>query len=133
EVEVMVDGGDQPGPAGDQEQGTDAPGGEPVGALAQLVMDVGGGDHRGVALGFGAIGDAVEEPASPASQEPPVSVAGPGALASADLGRENGHHSKPSVAWKDADLIQPTFFQHPGGFSSFSRPSGPDLLYITLV
>jgi hypothetical protein len=96
-------------------------------------VDVGGGDHRDLALGLGAIRDAVEEPASPSPQELPVAVAGLGALASAGTGRDNGHHSKPSVAWKHVDLDQPTFFQDPGGFSSFSRAADPGLLYITLV
>jgi len=68
-----------------------------------------------------------------AAQELTVAVAGLGALASLGPGRDNGHHSKPSVAWKHVDVIQPTFFQDPGGFSSFSRAADPDRLYITLV
>src|SRR5262249_28078073 len=133
QVEVVVDGGDQPGAPRHKQQGAEAAGGQPVGALAQLVLDVGGGDHRDLALGFGAIRDAVEEPASPSSPELPVAVAGLGALASPGLGRDNSHHSKPSVAWKHVDPTQPTFFQDPGGFSSFSRAADPGPLYITLV
>src|SRR5262249_31660659 len=133
QVEVVVDGGDQAGAPRHQEQGAEAAGGEPMGALTQFVADVGGGDHRVLALGSGAIGDAVEEPAAPASQELTVAVAGRGALASAGPGRDNGHHSRPSVAWKHVDVNRPTFFQDPGGFSSFSRAADPGLLYITLV
>ena len=70
---------------------------------------------------LGAMGDAVKEPPSPSSQELTVAVAGLGALASGGPGRDNGHHSKPSVAWENVDVIQPTFSRDPGGFSSFSR------------
>jgi hypothetical protein len=83
-VQVVVDGGDQPEAARHQQQGAEAAGGEPLCAPAQLIVDIGGGDHRDLALGFGAGGDAVEEPSS---QEPPIAGAGLGALAAADPGR----------------------------------------------
>src|SRR5262249_34841102 len=110
----------------------EAAGGQPVGALAQLVVDVGGGDHRDLAHGLGVGVDAVEEPSSPSLQEPPLSIPRLGALASGGLGRENGHHSKPSAAWKNVDVIYPTFSRDPGGVSSFSRAAAPGRLYITL-
>jgi hypothetical protein len=72
EMDVVVDGGDQAGPPGHQDQGADAAGGEAVGALTELVVDVGGGDHRGLA--FGARGDAVQQPPLPSSQEFPVAA-----------------------------------------------------------
>ena len=65
----MVDGGDQAGAACQQEHGADAAGGEAVDALAEFVVDVGGGDHGDFAFGSGAIGDAVEDP-------PPALLAG---------------------------------------------------------
>ena len=125
QMEVLVDGGDQPGAAGDQQQGADATGGKAVGAPPQFVVDVGGGDHGRLALGLGARGDAVEDllPAPP--QEPPVALPGLGALETDGLGRDNDHHSKPSEGWGDADLSHPAFSRDLRGFSSFSRAGSP--------
>ena len=121
EVEGVVDGGDQPGAPGDQQQGADAAGGEALDALPQFVVDVGGGDHGRLALGRGVRGDAVEEPSPALFQEPPVALLGLGALEVGGLGRDNDHHSKPSEGWGDADLIHPAFSRDLRGFSSFSR------------
>src|SRR5206468_2968741 len=96
QVEVVVDGGDQPGAAGDQEHGADAAGGEAVGAPPQFVVDVGGGDHGRLALGRGARGDTVEDLLPAPLQEPPVALPGPGALGTDGVGRDNDHHSRPS-------------------------------------
>ena len=105
EMELGVDGGDQAGAPCQQEHGADAAGGEAVDALAEFVVDVAGGDHGDIAFGFGAIGDAVEDPPPPSLQELLVASVGLGALASGGLPRDNDHHSKPSVAWKNADPI----------------------------
>ena len=121
QVEVVVDGGDQPSALSEQEHGADATGDEALDALAQFVVDVGGGDHGRLALGLGARGDAVEEAAPPLLQDPAVALLGLGALESGGLGRDNDHHSKPSEGWEDADLTHPAFFQDLRGFSSFSR------------
>jgi hypothetical protein len=108
-----------------QEQGAETAGGQPVGASTRHVGDVGGGDHRAFALGCVAIRDAVEEPPLPTSQESPVAVARLDALASRSLGRDNGHHSKPSEACKNADLSQRIFFRDLVGFSSLYRFADP--------
>ena len=125
EMELEVDGGDQAGAPCQQEHGADAAGGEAVDALAEFVVDVGGGDHGDIAFGFGAIGDAVEDLPPTSLQELLVASVGLGALASGGLPRDNDHHSKPSVAWKNADPIPITFFQDLGGFSSIFPAPGP--------
>src|SRR5262249_53906235 len=125
EVEVVVDGGDQAGAPGDQEQGAQGAGGQALDPLTQLVVDVGGGDHGRLALGRGARGDAVEEPLPAPLQELAVALPGPGALETGELGRENGHHSKPSEGWWHADLSHPAFFEDLRGVSSFSQAPSP--------
>ena len=124
-MEVVIDGGGQAGALGEQEQGADAAGGQALDALTQFVVDVGGGDHGRLALGRGAMGDAVEEPLPALLQEPSVTFLGLGALESGGLGRDNDHHSRPSESWEHADLIHPAFFQDLRGFSSFSRAESP--------
>ena len=53
DVDIAVDIADQPGPASQQVHGTDATGTEALDTIGQLVMDVGRGHHRLVALGPG--------------------------------------------------------------------------------
>ena len=61
EMEVVIDVGDQPGPACHQEHGADAAGGQSLDAIGEFVVDVGGGDHGAFALGTGAVLDAAED------------------------------------------------------------------------
>ena len=60
-MEVAVDVGDQAGAWREQEHGADAAGGEPVRGDGQFVVDVGGGDHAGVAFGTGCVLEASED------------------------------------------------------------------------
>jgi hypothetical protein len=105
EMEVVVDGRDQASPLGDQEHGTDAAGGQALGALAEFVVDVGGGDHGDFALGSGLIGDAVEEPPPAPLQESLVVLSSDPTLAVSGRVGESSSHSKPSVAWKNEDPL----------------------------
>ena len=134
ELEVLVDVRDQAGPLCQQEDGADAASGETPGALAQFIVDVGGGDHGLVAFGPRFIGNATED--SPPSLRKELAVAFSGFVASAfrvvtvatsrrvavaTSGRvgDGSSHSKPSVAWKNEDLSPPTLFQNLPRFSRF--------------
>ena len=133
EMEVGVDGGDQAGAARQQEHGADAAGGEALDALAQFVVDVGGGDHgdyrvRGRADSRCGRGSSAGVAAGALGRVPGTSCG----VASWDLLRDNNHHSKPSVAWKNADLLPPALSQELRGFSSFFGDSDLGGLYITL-
>jgi hypothetical protein len=55
QVEAFVDALDQPDPPGQEVDGPDAPGGDGPGPVGQLVVDVGGGQHRLVALDAGSV------------------------------------------------------------------------------
>ena len=81
------------------------PAARPWVALAEFVVDVGGGDHGDFALRAGAIGDAVEEPPPTSLQEMSVAISIELALAFSGLLGESSSHSKPSVAWKNEDLF----------------------------
>ena len=112
EVEAVVDVGDQSGPAGQQEHGADAAGGQPLDPIGQFVLDVAGGDHGTFPLGPGTILDAAEN--SP--------------LALPQFVEDIGIHSKASVVWNSEDVCLPPLFQNHRGFSSFFcqiRPSEP--------
>ena len=74
DVDVGIDGADQPGPTRQQEHGADAPGGEAPGAIGQLVVDVGGGHHGRVALRPGPVEDAVEDPPLPLVEDPAIAL-----------------------------------------------------------
>jgi hypothetical protein len=104
EMKVVVDASGQGGPLGQQEHGPDAAGGQALDALAEFGVDVGGGDHGDFPLGSGAIRDAIETPPLPLLEEPSLAFAAFPPLASWGLPQDNNHHSKPSVAWKNADL-----------------------------
>ena len=121
EMEIEVDAGDQAGGPCQHHHGADAAGGEALDALAEFVVDVGGGDHGAVAFGAGAILDAVEDSPPAFPQELANLCRGLlTAVASWDLLRDDNHHSKPSVAWKNEDPLLPALFQDLRGFSSFS-------------
>ncbi len=107
EMEVVIDGRDQAGPLGHQEHGADAAGGQALSALAEFIVDVGGGDHGDLALRTGEIGDAVEEPPPTLLQETSVAISIGLALAFSVLLGESSSHSKPSVAWKNEDPFNP--------------------------
>ena len=61
QVEVLVDGVDQADLPGQEVDGPDAAGGDGPGPVGDLVVDVGGGHHRPVALRPGPVLDAVED------------------------------------------------------------------------
>jgi hypothetical protein len=90
--------------------------------LLTLLVVIGGGDHRDLALGFGPGGDAVEEPSS---QEPPIAGAGLGALAAAGLGRESCHRSKTPRRLEGCGSQPTSILPIDGGFSSISRAADP--------
>ena len=120
EMEVGVDGGDQAGGARQQHHGADAACGEAVDALTEFVVDVAGGDHGDFAFGCGLIPDAEQDLPPALSQELSVAFSGLPALASGDFLRDNHHHSKPSVAWKNEDLLNSYIFPRtPEVFESF--------------
>jgi hypothetical protein len=104
EMEVVVDGGDQAGPLGQQEHGPDAAWGQALGALAEFGVDVAGGDHGVFPLGSGSIGDALAQPPLPLLEEPSLAFRALAPRASWGLSRENNGHSKPSGTWTNADL-----------------------------
>ena len=60
-MEAVVDGGDQSGPASQQEHGADATWAQSLDPIAQFVVDVVGGDHGAFTLGAGAVFDAAED------------------------------------------------------------------------
>ena len=103
EVEVLIDVGDQPGAARDQEHGADAAGGEPLDPIGQFVVDVAGGDHGSFAFGAGPVLDAAED----------------SALALPELVEDIGMHSKASVVRESEDVLLPPLFPSHRGFSSF--------------
>jgi hypothetical protein len=87
-VEAAVDVGDQAGPAGEQEQGADAAGGEAADSIGQLVVDGVGVEHGALSLRPVAIGESAGDPA----------------LASSQLVHHLGIHSKAPVAWNGEDV-----------------------------
>ncbi len=103
EVEALIDVGDQPGLAGEQEHGADAAGGKPLNPVGQFVLDIAGGDHGAFPLGPGSVLDAAED--SP--------------LALPELVEDIGIHSKASVIWDSEDVLLPPLFPNRRGFSSF--------------
>ena len=104
-----------------QHHGADAAGGEAVDALTEFVVDVAGGDHGDFAFGCRLILDAVEDLPLALSQDRSVAFPGLPAVASGGLPRDNDHHSKPSVAGKNANLFDPWHFpKNFGGFRAFS-------------
>src|SRR5262249_53748146 len=104
ELDVVVDGGDQAGPLGQQEHGPDAARGQTLDTLAEFVVDVAGGDHGVFPLGSGSMGDALAQPPLPLLEEPSLAFTAFAPLASWGLPREKNCHSKPSGTWTNADL-----------------------------
>ena len=140
DVDVGIDGADQPGPTRQQEHGADAPGGEAPGAIGQLVVDVGGGHHGRVALRPGPVEDAVEDPPLPLVEDPAIALPRLLGVASGGLSPvvfsgilgDSGRHSKALVDWNSEDVFLPPLFQNLRGFSSFFSEFYPDRVYITL-
>ena len=96
--------GDQARASCQHHHGADAAGRKAVNALAEFVVDVGGGHHGLVPFGAGTIHNAVEDSPLAFPQELANLCWGLlTAVASWDLFRDDNHHSKPSVAWKNAD------------------------------
>src|SRR5262249_41371027 len=135
ELEVLVDVSDQAGPSCQEEDGADAASGETPDALAQFIVDVGGGDHGLVAFGPRFIGNATED--SPPSLLKELAVAFSGFVARAVRGvtvatsrlvavatsgrvGDGSSHSKPSVTWKNQDPLLPALFQRSPEVFEFS-------------
>ena len=126
EMEIAVDIADQPGPASQQVHGTDATRTEALDTIGQLVMDVGGGHHRLVALRPGPILDAfensplafVEDSAVAFSRLLAVTFPGLSTVAFSGLIGDSSTHSKTSVVWNSEDVFPPPLFQNLLGFSS---------------
>ena len=106
QMQVVIDVGNQSGPACQQEHSADATWAQPLDPITQLVMNVVGGDHGLLALGTGAVFDAAED--SP--------------LASSQCVQDMRFHSKASVAWPNDDMRPPPLLPNHRGFSSFFRP-----------
>src|SRR5207248_3303859 len=104
--------------------------GEALDAPGQLVMDVGGGDHRLLAFRPGLIEDSLAEPAPAFAEDPALAFARLAVVFSGHLG-ESSSHSKVSEIWKSEDVFHPQLFQIFRGFSSFSRDFDAKL-YISL-
>ena len=68
QMQVVIDVGDQSGPACQQEHGTDAAWAQSLDPIAQFVVDVAGGDHGALRLGTGAVFDAAEDSPLASSQ-----------------------------------------------------------------
>ena len=107
----LIDVGDQPGAACDQEHGADAAGGEALDPIGQFVVDVGGGDHGALAFGAGPVLDAAED----------------SALALPERVEDIGFHSKASVDWDSEDVLLPPLFpDRPGVFELFRPGCGSE-------
>src|SRR5512135_8134 len=109
ELKLLVDRGDQPGPTGQQEHGTNTAAGQPPDPISQFILDIAGGDHGRFALRPGTIFDAAEN----------------SSLALTQFVQDIGIHSKASDRWNSEDLSLPPLFQETRGFSSFCSKFGP--------
>jgi hypothetical protein len=67
-------------------------------------MDVGGGHHGPLAIGFGPILDAIEDSLPAFAEDPAVAFAATIRIAFAGFLGDSGSHSKTSVAWNDEDV-----------------------------
>ena len=116
-----------------QKHGADATCGEALGAVGELVMDVGGGHHGLIAFGLVTIRDPLEEPLPPLAEEPAVAFPSAIAVAVPPLLGDSSSHSKTSVAWNSEDVFVPQLFHKLRGFSSFFPRFGRRKKNITLV
>src|SRR6476469_4606219 len=107
QMEIVVDVTDQAGLARHHEHGADAACGESLDAIAEFVVDVGGGDHGLVALRFGEMDQSVATSPLAFPQEPALAFSGLLALAFSLLLQDNNHHSKPSVGCRNQDPSLP--------------------------
>src|SRR5215469_8065765 len=114
QVQVAVDLVDQVDVLRQQEKSADPAGAETAGAAGRLVVDVGRGHH-----GNGSLRDGrVIEPLL----NSPSTLLEKSLLASRPFLSESSTHSKASLFWNSEDVILPTLFQRPVGFSSpFSK------------
>src|SRR5262249_7744306 len=99
---------DQADLAGQEVDGPDPAGGDGPGPVGQLVVDVGGGQHRLGALDAGLVLDPAED-APLASGQPAV---------------DTGVHSKTSWGRTGEGREAPRLFEKTRGFSSLSAPMG---------
>ena len=104
ELEVAVDVADQSGPARQQEHGADAAGTEAVDPVSEFIMDVGGGHHGPLAIGFEPILDAFEESPPAIAEGPAVAFAALIRLAFPGFLGDSRSHSKTSVDWNGEDV-----------------------------
>src|SRR5262249_9684648 len=116
EGEVVIDVGDEPCVARDEEHGTDSAGGKSLDTIGEFVVDFARGDHGSFALRPGTILDA----------------AGDSPLALPQLAEDSSFHWKASVAWNNEDVFLPLLFQERRGFSSFFSKLDLQALYFTL-
>jgi hypothetical protein len=82
-------------------------------------MDVVGGHHGLIALGFVAIRDAFEDPLAPFAEEPAIAFSSFVDVAFSGFLGDSSSHSKASVDWKIEDVFLPQLFHNLRGFSSF--------------
>ena len=111
EVELAIDLLDEIDLLSQEEEGTDAAGPEPAGALGVVIMDIGGGHHRYRPLGTGCIGEAFLDSPPPVLED--------SLLACGPLFSESSAHSKAPWSWNGEDVLLPPLFQESAGFSSF--------------
>jgi hypothetical protein len=119
EVEIAVDVVDQAGPARQQEHGTDATRSEALDAIGNLVLDVAGGHHGSIALGFVPILDAIEDSPLAIVESSLVAFSSLVTVAFPGLFGDSSTHSKAPLEWNSEDVLLPPLFQKPREFSSF--------------
>src|SRR5439155_3057418 len=94
QMELVVDGADQAGLVSQEQHGADAASGEAGDALAQLVVDVAGGDHALVTLRLGEMDQSFENSPLPLPQEPAIAYSELFPLAFSLRLPDNNDHSK---------------------------------------
>src|SRR5262249_57720983 len=103
EVKLAVDLLDEPDLLSQKEDGPDAAGTEPAGALGRFVVDIGGGHHGYRPLRSGRIGEPFLDPPPPLLEE--------SLLACRLLFSESSAHSKAPWSWKEEEVSFPPLFQ----------------------
>src|ERR1700677_5128984 len=102
------------------EDSTDATGTESAHASGLFIVDIGRGHHGHGPLGPGSIGQTFLNSPSGFLED--------SLLACDAFFPDNRTHSKAPLCWNSEDVLSPTLFQKPVGFSSFFReilPFGP--------
>jgi hypothetical protein len=115
----VVDVVDQASPARQQEHGTDATCSEALDAIGDLIVDVAGGHHGSIALGFAPILDAIEDSPLAIKESSLVALSSPVVVAFPGPFGDSSSHSKAPFGWNSEDVLLPPLFQKQRGFSSF--------------